>query len=315
MVTDKEESKSKIYHVIHFGWDTHHLQPYLLLHDGMRFEKKFLKEDETIAWKTLPGKYCIGYKADFEELVYCGKMISDKWIQCFNCKSKEFYACRITCKGKTCNPSSKLAFEICDEKKTWLYFTWVGGKYKVGVSTDPLRRWLEQGSDLAVLLGRGKGLITRQWEDFLGKMEGITKQVNFKSKKKTLTIVSPDKKINDFLEKKKRLLSQLKNSKDFEILPDEEVVNLHDYYLGISHLSSNKFEISEEKLISDEVTITGKIRTVKGFIMILDWKGKLIPVNMKKIIGRKYVVIKDEKILLDAVPSNNTSKQTTLLDF
>ena len=81
-----------------------------------------------------------------------------------------------------------------------MYLTFVGGFFKVGVSLNPIKRWIEQGSLYGMLLYKGYGLETRFYEQTIAKVLGLKLNTTNSDKVNTLgsSLPSRSKMNNEF---------------------------------------------------------------------------------------------------------------------
>ncbi|MEA2071762.1 MAG: DUF2797 domain-containing protein, partial [Asgard group archaeon] len=110
--------------------------------------------------------YCRGYINKDGKRVLCpdNTQLPLKQNQCHECENRDFYNCRIFCRGDFCHPSSPEAKQYCWNKTAYVYLTAIAGKIKVGSSTNPRKRWIGQGSDIGIVIAQDVGLNPRALE-------------------------------------------------------------------------------------------------------------------------------------------------------
>lgn len=241
-------------------------------------------------WKITTGnrRYCTGYISEDEKFMSCSSSSTldskpSSNTTCIDCSSKHAFACRAFCKGEICTPSSSRVKEICDANITQVYLTLIGDKLKVGVSTNTMRRWLDQGSDYSVILWKGDGLIARRIENQIGRSSDIGMRVTFKEKIKALKNIKSKKEAKQILEsKRENLNSNLDLSKTEEY--SKEFFNLIQYQGKITNsVLSNVTPILQS--IKEQTLIFGDLIAFKGSMLILQDAGTFYVYNLKQLLG------------------------------
>ena len=300
--------QSSIKFVIHFS-HSKKFEPYLSVSSekslNTSFEQLFLKPGDDFNIRIGEVRRCIGHRTDLGEWSLCstGLPLLDDDVQCYRCGRDEFYQCRALCQGDECNPSSPKAEKLCSPPNTTVYLTIVAGQLKVGVSLNFFRRWLQQGSEIGVVIAKGPGLEARRYEKAIGRLEGIVMSVRTNRK------INHLKPTSSFTELKKQLLEALEIIKEVEV-PEEvtrlevnpdEIVNLAPYYGELEKLESVPIILTKkDKLFGG--TIIGQ----KGSFLVLQDGKTPIAINLNFLMGFDIE-------FLDEKPER--SGQKSLLDF
>lgn len=274
--------------------------PYLLINNlnQSKTEEILLHVGKDIRFYNSDEKYCIGFEESQGIWVPCPLKTetSNSQLQCEACEQDDFYSCRATCQGLQCFPKSLEAKSLCAVKETYLYLTYVGGYFKVGVTLNPIRRWLDQGSLYGMLLYRGYGLETRLYEQTISKAIGIKLSTTVSDKMKILGSALPSRSQirNNFANK----LEEIRKLKLFEIKNEPLLYNLTKYYGKITTLKQHP--------IIDNKVIKGKIIGVIGRLLVVKDKNSVYVTNLKELYG---------KIITTDKPTGDYSKQRTIFDY
>jgi hypothetical protein len=255
-------------------------------------------------------QYCIGYEShrgSWDKCPFNSHIKGISSYQCGHCQKLEFYSCRKTCQGFKCNPKTLEAKALCDINETVLYLTYIGrnpkGKnslkdlFKVGVSLNPLRRWVEQGSFFSAQLWKGNGLKARLYEQQLGAQLGLRLSVQLNNKLKQIGRYHPlESKISKKIE---MIIKKIKKLDLFPLDPlSNQIFNLTTYYGGIPTLTRQP--------ILDNNHIKGKVIGVLGQILVMQDRNSFYAVNLKKIISFVWTPHKSE---------SSKPRQRSLFDF
>jgi len=311
------ESISTPIRVIRAGWRTKNkIYPYLAyqqLNKTKFYDKIYelpLIENLKLSLVKSEEKFCIGYEPSQGSWLVCPdqtQLLISSVNQCESCQKTDFFSCRVTCQGIQCNPKSLEAKALCDTNETSLYLTYIGGIFKgnsyqkdifkVGVSLNPLRRWIEQGSFYSTVLWKGTGLKTRYYEHQLGQQLDLRLSVQQKIKLKQIGKNHPNER--DIHSKFEKILEKISNSKLISLESSyNKITNLNKYYGGIPNIT--------RQAIVDNDQISGKIIGVRGSILVLQDRNSYYAVNLKKIVGH---------ILTPLETKSKKPRQRTLFDF
>ena len=138
-------------------------------------------------WYAHPDRYCIGYhiRDEYHEYLPCPEQQKiERGFQCDQCKKSDLLIPCILCKGEECHNIQSIK-DICDNTSTSVYLVTFREEVKVGVSKKDrlLKRWLEQGAELASEVGIfPNGLIARAVEDAISWDFSLTKGIRIKTK-------------------------------------------------------------------------------------------------------------------------------------
>ncbi|MBD3189210.1 MAG: DUF2797 domain-containing protein [Candidatus Heimdallarchaeota archaeon] len=239
-------------------------------------------------------KFCVGYNNHFGERVPCpdSAMVRSYGFRCQRCSFHEFFLCRAICNGDVCQPSSEAAKKHCWQTTTGVYLTSVAGILKVGTSTNPLRRWLEQGSDAGVVIAEGVGLIPRALEYEIGQLPAFRLAVRMNQKLKHLGVK----------ESREELLSRLENAIDeiFSLGINSEILFpldtippitfLDEYYGAIPKMNTQPII---KKIGKKGLELSGTIVGIKGMILVIKTGQTYQATNLSRLIGR-YIELSKE---------------------
>lgn len=256
--------------------------------------------------KILSKGFCIGTEPDKGEWISCienkrrlgleagepNRVAQGK--QCNLCIKEEYFACRKTCTGKFCNPTSQRAYSLCQPPKTAVYLTRIGSKNKVGVSLQPIRRWVEQGSDFATWVVKLPGLEARAVEQEVAKAFGFNLQVSPKHKM-TEAHNSPDFDSTEDLQKAiysiKQIALEIAEQRKKPALFNEntEFADLRQFYGNLDQIDRPLQEVE----IKEGVEFGGNVIAVKGAILIIEKDGYFYGINTKKWSGCSFEFIEN----------------------
>lgn len=263
-----------------------------------------LKPDEEMNIKITDKRICVGHKIDAEKRFICSNPVSPPHEQCFKCSRLDFNRCFLLCDGTNASCANEIAFEYCKTHHSSVYLVLIANRVKVGVSFNPMKRWLNQGADIAVEIWRApNGLIARQIEQDVSKRFNITQSVKHSAKSKniiTSTIMGREK-FNQHLAGVKKYLK----ASNYPSVPSElqnKVVDLSSHYGKISTLNTHPVLIDLKKTKQ----ITGTIIGVKGDFLVTKIRQSYYLYNLKQIVS--HVIEFSKKPL-------KFKGQSTLKDF
>jgi len=251
-------------------------------------------------------KFCIGFNSPQGERMPCPsvEIIPQNKVQCQNCSLNEFYLCRAYCQGDFCHPSSEEAREYCWKTSASIYLTSISGKMKVGSSTSPLRRWIDQGSDAGIVIGQGVGLDPRALEYQIGTKLSLTMAVRISQKINYLGKSIDRKHISEQMSAAiEEVYSSIKSEILFPRDKLEEITFLDEIYGDISKIQMRPLL---KKRSSEGLEISGSIVGVKGSILVLKNLETYFATNLNDLIG-SHVLITEESI--------DMKGQKSLFDF
>lgn len=222
-------------------------------------------------------KICIGYEPSRGKWSPCPNSNQiEKGLYCQTCAKDDFFTCRKMCQGKFCKPKTTRAKALCDINETVLYLTYVGGKFKVGVSLNPIRRWIEQGSYYSTILTKGNGLTIRYYENYIGNNMDLATVVKNKSK---LEFIGKDIPSLDQIKIKfNEIIARIKKFDLFEVNSDLNITDLRSHYHSVPELNRN--------VIVDNKNMSGEIVGVLGKILVVKDKESYYATELSKVQGR-----------------------------
>ncbi|TRO49186.1 DUF2797 domain-containing protein, partial [Candidatus Bathyarchaeota archaeon] len=160
----------------------------LCLDEG--YSRISLEPGSEFAFRVLTGRFCVGYKG----LSAGGGGHLDSWreqrpcpnraevvrgSQCRGCSSADVMRACLRCDGTVCSAPPSVR-EACEAGTAYVYLASFGdGRIKAGVSRGRrvLKRWVEQGADVALRVLRGDGREVRRFEGRIQKELGALNQV------------------------------------------------------------------------------------------------------------------------------------------
>ncbi|MHA1303251.1 MAG: DUF2797 domain-containing protein [Candidatus Heimdallarchaeaceae archaeon] len=250
---------------------------------------KELKPGTLVNWKISDSRICIGHAINRQEYYYCENPIDEKtnYIQCYSCMQKDFHRCFQLCDPSIC-PDNEEAYKYCESHQRSVYLALIADRIKVGVSFNPIKRWVEQGADCAVEVFRAKnGLEARKLEIELSKNLNITQSVRVSQKKL---------KLNDDSSSSLKKFREIKNAV-FDYLAE------HDYSSLNSELYNKEYKLAhfygkipqlKVKPIFNDVRKTqqvrGEIIGVKGKLLVTKLGETYYTTNLSAVLGHLIVM-------------------------
>ncbi len=248
--------------------------------------KKFLTPGDEFHLKIYEEKKCIGHSINKQKYYLCDKSVENQYNRCYSCEQKDFEKCFLFCDASkpfgncTQNPQ---AYEYCRNNPCSVYIALIANNVKVGVSFNPLKRWINQGADLAVEVIRAKnGFVARSLEKAISSDLQISQMIRKTTKARQLNF-DLSKSIPDFRTVVEDVNSYISKSgygtADSDLLNKEH--KLASYYGEIPSLQSNPILNEVEKSFQ----ITGEIVGTKGKLLVTKSNNSLYVSNLSKIIG------------------------------
>jgi hypothetical protein len=178
---------------------------------------------------------------------------------------------------------------------------------KVGVSFNPLKRWINQGADVAIEVIRAKnGLEAREIEKSVSSTLNIPQTIRKTTKARKLNY-NLSRSLSEFENLTNKVISHIKDSgyvsEDSEKLYKE--TRLVSYYGKIPSLSVNPILNEVEKTMQ----IPGEIVGVKGNLIVTKVNNSYYVTNLSRIIGHlvsfssSTLKLKGQKSLSDFLPT------------
>lgn len=299
--------------IIHTGWKLRpEPGPYILYtEDGQSQDERVFDltpgKNISLELDNVVSKFCVGFNNSEGKRIPCPrKMELDfKRTQCQYCAMNEFYTCRIMCMGDFCHPSSEEAREYCWNKTATVYITHIAGKLKVGSSTNPVRRWLGQGSDAGVVVGEGKGLAPRALEQLISQKLDLTLAVRVNHKMKFLgTKIDKEKLELDLQQTLDNIYSKVESEVLMERQKLEPILFLDKFHGKIPYMKSRPLM---KKISSNQKFVFGgEIVGVKGSLLVVRNGATNYAFDLHSLIG-SFVTLTEGKIEMKG--------QKSLFDF
>ncbi len=277
-------------HLTAVKWDPS-TSPFVFL-----FLRKPNQETEEIVKKPLfPGdpfnvtiseeKVCIGHSINKEEYHFCNSTVDGQYNRCYTCEQQDFERCFLFCDASKPfgNCINSAAYEYCKSHKSSVYLALIANDVKVGVSFTPLKRWMNQGADIAVEILKVKdGFEARTVEKMISSDLGISQTIRKATKARKLNY-NLERSLPDFRKLSKEVISYLEGksllSEPSDILFKE--TSLSSYYGDIPSINVNPILNEVEKTSQ----ITGTIVGVKGKLLVSKVNNSYYVTNLSKIVG------------------------------
>jgi hypothetical protein len=268
--------------------------------------KKAIELNQSFNLEIKDSKICIGHSIDKNNYYLCSDITDEKFVRCYNCEQKDFQKCFILCDASkpfgNCS-NNHAAYEYCKSHLSSVYLALIANEVKVGVSFSPLKRWVNQGADVAVEIFKAKnGFDARILEKEISKSFSISQSIRKTHKARKLNF-DLNKSLPEFHELKDKVIGFLDKhnyvSQKSALLYKEQ--HLSSYYGNISKLSSTPIINDVEKTNQ----IVGTVVGVKGKLLVTQVNSSYYVTNLSKIVGRiiefsdKPLKLKGQKSLYD----------------
>ena len=241
-------------------------------------------------------KFCIGHKINETEYYFCNKTVPNTYIQCYQCQRMDFSRCFITCDPSRGQESctNREAYEYCQRTPRSVYLALIGSEIKVGISFNPLKRWINQGADVAIEVWRAKnGLEARKIEILISSELDISQAVNIRNKIES--IGKYNKKALLDLRKKKEKVALLLQDSDYEYVESpllNKEVYLAKYYGNIPMLNLKPIFVD----LSNNPYINGRVIGMKGSLLVTKVRNTYYVFNMKEVMGHIISMEKESQV-------------------
>lgn len=222
-------------------------------------------------------KYCIGW-VDFEN--HCSQICPDsatvdgKYENCLKCRDRTGF-----------NPAFYNADSVSAQQEKinqnphFVYLAYFApGVIKVGISQEErgIRRLLEQGARLTLKLETfASALIARQYEAKIARLDGIVETMPIHKK---LELIKQPFDRADGEEKLRQKLLEIEQKIGVSF-PKSELITCEDYF----HTAG--VDLTRVVPMKDQNQLAGRVRSIIGPILIVDYDGQLLAYNLKKFIG------------------------------
>jgi len=161
-----------------------------LLYREKGYRRISLDPGSQFAFRVLDGRFCVGYTG----LSSKGGGRLDSWreqrpcpngtevkrgIQCMDCSSADVMRACLRCDGTVCSAHPEVR-RACEASTAYVYLASFGdGRVKAGVSRGRrvLKRWVEQGADVALKVLVGDGMEVRRFESRIQRELGALNHV------------------------------------------------------------------------------------------------------------------------------------------
>lgn len=269
--------------------------------------KKFLEPEEVFNMVINPERICIGHSINKKEYHLCSTPTDKQYTRCYSCEQKDFERCFLFCDASkpfgNCSQNPQ-AYEYCKTYPCSIYIALIGNKLKVGVSFNPLKRWINQGADVAVEIFRAKnGFEARKLEKEISSILNIPQTIRKIQKARKINF-DLNQSLPKFTEVKEKVISLLESNK-VESLESNLLYQdtyLASFYGKISRINVNPIfnDIDKTK------HIVGTIVGVKGNLIVTKVDQSYYVSNLSRAIG--YTVSFSEEPI-------RVNRQKSLSDF
>ena len=230
-------------------------------------------------------KMCIGHSINKEEYYFCNNIVVEQYSRCYTCEQQDFERCFLLCDASKPfgNCANSAAYEYCKTHQSSVYLALIANDVKVGVSFSPLKRWVNQGADIAIEILRVKdGFEARTIEKMISADLGIAQTIRKATKARKLNY-NLDRSLSAFRELSQDVISYLENKSiksEFSNMLYKETI-LSSFYGNIPSLDVNPILNEVEKTLQ----ITGTIIGVKGKLLVTQVNNSYYVTNLSKIVG------------------------------
>ena len=283
-----------------------------LLYLDEEFKRIPLEPGSHLSFKVLEGRFCIGFTRLSGEANEEGS--SDAWrelspcpygaevergTRCRRCAMSDVTRACLRCTGVDCLAHPALR-RVCEGSVAYVYLASFGaGRIKAGVSRGSriMKRWIEQGADVArrVLVGNGREVrrYERQIQDELGALRRVKAEQKMDIRRSDANLERSLRLLNAFEE---RVRGRFPEAHHFH---EESRILLPQYRLP--ELDKRPLELRIRKGLE----VSGEVLGVKGPILLIEMRDLPFTLNLNGLIGRR---IETEEVSL-------TSAQTGLDRF
>lgn len=298
-------------HLIAVKWDPD-TPPYSFLflrnidEDPKTVYKKPIIPNQEFNVEVTREKVCIGHSINKQEYYLCSNFVENQYVRCYNCEQSDFEKCFLFCDASkpfgNCS-QNPAAYEYCKTHPCSVYLALIANNIKVGVSFNPLKRWVNQGADKAIEVFRAKnGFEARELEKMVSSTLNIPQTIRKTQKARTLNYDSKRSlpMFREIVMHVKELLEKSEyESNESDLLFNE--TDLSSFYGNIPSLSVTPIFNEIEKTMQ----IVGEIIGIKGKLLVTKIDNSYYVTNLNKIIGNillfssKPLKLKGQKSLSD----------------
>jgi len=252
-------------------------QPFIDCQIGSEIKRRELLGQDLSLEFDFSTKYCTGW-LDFEN--HCSQICPDsatvdgKYENCLKCRDRTGF-----------NPAFYNADSVSAQQEKinqnphFVYLAYFApGVIKVGISQEErgIRRLLEQGARLALKLETfSSALIARQYEAKIARLDGVVETMPI-HKKLELMKQSFDRADGEKKLQQKLLEIEQKIGVSF---PKAKLITCEDYF------HTDGVDLTRVVLMKNQNQLAGRVRSVIGPILIVDYDGQLLAYNVKRFIG------------------------------
>ena len=245
-----------------------------------------------LAFRVLDGRFCVGYTglswkggghldAWREQRPCPNGMEVERGVRCRDCSSADVMRACLRCNGTVCSAPSEV-MRACETSTVHVYLATFGdGRVKAGVSRRRrvMKRWVEQGADVALRVLVGNGMEVRRFESRIQRELGALNHVSSSLK------IDPVRKQTDidaavaFLESfKGRVHAMFPDESHF----DEEPQVILPLY-GMQDIDKRPLHLRVKAGLEASGTVLG----VKGPVLFMEMNDLPHSLRLNRLLGRR----------------------------
>jgi len=262
----------------------------LCLDDG--YSRLSLDPGSEFAFRVLDGRFCIGYTG----LSSRGDGHLDAWrehrpcpngrdvergVRCRDCSSVDAMQACLRCNGTACSAPPEVR-RACEASTAYVYLASFGdGRVKAGVSRGRrvLKRWVEQGADVALRVLEGDGMEVRRFESRIQRELGALSHVRSSTK------VDPVRRQAD-VDAAVALLEAFRG-KVHDLFPRQSHFN-EDPQVIIPLYRLPDFDKRPLRLrVRAGLEASGTVLGVKGPVLFMEMNGLPYSLQLNRVLGRR----------------------------
>ncbi len=244
------------------------------------------------AFRVLDGRFCVGYTGlsskgggrldSWREQRPCPNCVEvERGIHCGDCSSVDVMRACLRCDGTVCfaHPEVKRA---CEASTAYVYLASFGdGRIKAGVSRGRrvLKRWVEQGADVALKVLAGNGMEVRRFESRIQRELGALNHVRSSLK------VDPVRRQAD-VDAALALLEAFRG-RVHDLFPEESHYNEEPQVIlplyGLPDFDKRPLQIR----VREGLEASGIVLGAKGPVLFMEMNGLPYSLQLNRLRGRR----------------------------
>ena len=278
------------------GWSSS-----LICFDG-EYSNLRLDQGSNLAFKVLEGRFCVGYTG----ITVTGKGdVTDsrrnprpcpldaevkRGVRCGSCQRSHAMTPCLRCDGADCRALPEMR-RACLNSTAYVYLaSFGGGRVKAGVSRGRrvMRRWIEQGADVAMRVLVGDGMEVRKFERRIQEELGALNHVRSVQK------MDPVRRSTDIGEAVERL-DKFRRGVHGTFPEESHFLEEPQVLLSLYGLPEfNKRPVGLR--VKEGLQVSGNVLGVKGPILFLEMGGLPRSLSLNRLLGRRIETEGVEKV-------------------